>query len=367
MLTEYSLWLHRDNGNKIMPLDTAINFEWTKAVNGIGSFMLHMPHDFDMRQIVNDQRVAIWRTPSGAAAYREFYGLVRKEQTKDTFQTYTIGGYDFNYILKGHSVLYAASTANVDKTGYHDDLMKAFIRENIGPDVTGPDMGREISSTYWSVEADLSLGAASTSRNGYVKNIYDLCLALALESRNAGTDLYFDVVPVTDAKVEFRVYKNQRGADRTTSGQVYVFSPDFGNVENPDLVTDATDEANYIYAIGNHPKDATNAKTASDTARNTASIWAWREKVIDARSVITNAQRQAMADSALVDGRVRSVFKGTLVSTDYQRYGIDWNLGDKIKLSYADRQYTAMIRTIHGVIDANGHERIEGGLEVYSG
>lgn len=351
--------------------NVAVAFSYTQVINNLGRFRLTLPGDFDRNVLRKDNRVIIWRKPPGGARSLAFMGFIRRVRTRTDAAgntTRTVYGYDLNYLLSGRVVAYYAGHARAEMTDQADDLIKAFVSYNLGANATtgnGRKATASISATYFSIEADAAAGVSQTKGASY-RTVLDVCREVADAARADGTEVYFGIVPVTDATFQLRTRTGQWGRDRTVSGSNgLIFSLPRGNLAEPDLDEDASEEVNYVYALGQGEGSVRTIQTASDTTRIGQSIFALREGKIDARQFSTSAGVTDAANAALVKGRPINTFTAKLLSVPGSIYGRDWGFGDRVTVSYDGRQFSALVRALTVSVDENGLETLDSTVEAY--
>lgn len=367
--TNYALRLLRDDGTRLKTLDTVGAFEYTLVANDIGHFRIELPWDIDQTLIDFHRRVAFWRKPYNGSQYLDAMGLIldidRWHAADGSFHI-AVEGAMLNYLLTCRYTAFYAGNAHVTITDNADDIIKNAASYNLGSSATtgnGRKLTASLSSTYFSVASDVSLGASLTKQFSY-RNLLDVSREIAEASRNAGTDIYFDIVPADETTFQFRTYTGQRGQDRTSDQpNGLIFSHGRG-LKNGRLWRSCRDQVNVAYALGPGEQDQRNIQTATDTTRNTASLFAWREGVVETRAT-TDAGVLSAANSLLVQGRYLQRYTADLVSQPGYTYGKDWGFGDKITVNDFDLQFDAMVRAITVRVDGNGKEDISGQIEAY--
>jgi hypothetical protein len=262
-------------------------------------------------------------------------------------------------------VAYAAGSAQAEITDNADDMMKTIVRYAATASATDTD--RSWAANGFTVAADLG-HAPSISMAFSYRNVLDVLYDIAEASRENGTRLYFDVVPVSqdDGTLgwQFRTYTGQPGADRTGADQV-MFSPDFGNLHNADLTFDYTDERNVIYAGGRGLETERIVIEVEDAARAKASPWARSEKFYNCSGQAeTTAQVTAAGKGELSAHQPTIDFVGTLTDAPSTRFAVDWNFGDLAMVGYRGYQYEAVINLVSLKFDGEGKKTISAGFEV---
>lgn len=375
--TQFEIWLARDDGTRLAILDLAGGFTYTWAANNRGFFSITLPVGFDRTLLAKDRRVYFWRKPVGGALKIDFEGFIRIIETGTDGAgniRRRIQGYGLNYLLSGRYAAYPEGhDAVVSTAAPADDILKHVARRNVGTSATvaiGRKASGVINATYFSVPDNQGLGPVLSQAFSY-KNVLDVCREICDASRQAGTELYFEIVPAIEDgdthTVEFRTYIGQPGKDLTSdaAGGGLTFGLDFNNMADPILIEDATDEVNRAYGMG---LDA-QVETSDDVTRQTASIWALREGLVPAMMADTAAAILDAADAAVTNGRPKTMMTAKLLSVDGYRYGKDWWRGDRVAISFDDRQGDALVRGVKVSVDEleNGtsQETIDCVVETY--
>lgn len=331
-------------GNHQFDADDAYSLEASVGVNTVGAATLVLPGHYGREKFFRDGLLELWRQPAGGPArlWTERLWFIRdlRKVIHGKRHSWKLTAYDGNYIFadpegqRGRIVAYNTSNSYTSKLAAADDMMKAVVRENAGTLAT--DTARNLS-TYLAVAPDAALGPVI--RKEFARRVVlSVLQELAQAAATAGTYLAFDVVctvppsPVSSGAafgLEFRTFIGQRGLDhRTASGQQVLIGPDFGTMDDVEVVEDATAEENYIYAGGEDVATVRAVATATDSARTSLSPFNRRESWIDARETKEAVALQDVADRALRAGRPRLIMTGTLLDTDQARYGIKWDYGD---------------------------------------
>ena len=111
-MNTWALWMATKEGLTLCSLDTTLGFEYSRVANGVGTFEILMPPDFDDMLLQLDNRVEIWRMFPGVSTLA-FTGVVRgwKWKTdKNGMTTLTISGQCINHLLKRRVVYRGYST-----------------------------------------------------------------------------------------------------------------------------------------------------------------------------------------------------------------------------------------------------------------
>ena len=356
----WQIGLHRDDGTRIATLGRVGAFRITHAINNYGAFSMILPASFDKSLIQRDRRVRFWRKPVGGAPRIEFEGLIRKwDYATDASGNLTrvIGGPSLEYILSSRIVYAASGSAGAAKTDAADDLLKAFAAQELS---TGSDAARNLSTAYFTVQGDASLGPSLTKTCSY-GNLLTVMREIVDAARQADPtkEVFFWIEPGVGA-FQLRTAIGQPGADRTV-GNKLVFGVNHGNLQQPRYSENWMEEYNYAYALGLGEGAARDVDPASDS-RGLATLFARREATIQ-HNYATGGE--AAAQSKVTQGRPVKAFSGKLVSKRGSVYGRDWGKFDRVRVDYDDMQFQALVRSVTIDVAAGGAENIAATAEAY--
>ena len=371
MPSEFEVWLTEDSGRRFQLLEGFISLSYTRVLNSIGRLTLVMPSDFDVSIAKIDRKIEVWRKPATGAQSLENAFFIRRPLTRTKVNGVTnfrLHAPDLTELLSRRIIAYTAGSSQAEKSGFADDMMKEIVEENLGASAIA---ARDLTDAGFTIAADVSLGP-SLEKSFSRRNVLDVINDLSDAAREAGTEVYFDVVQsspaigVDNATLEFRTYIDQRGQDRRVGvgGEPIQIGLEFGNLEFPDFEEDYSEEVNFVYAGGQGEGEDRVIQTASDDPRINISIWNRREIFRDARHQQNPASVLDTAESRLIQGRPKQRFSGELISIPGSEYGKDWGFGDRITVIYEGRQMEAMIRAVSVSLDQTGDESIRGLLEV---
>ncbi len=341
---------------------------FNRIVNGVGVCTLELsprvPRGFLSTDNIIEVRRAV--SPAGELRLESMYFLrVRESEADGDGRLWrTITGFSPNYILDSRIVAYAAGSSEAEKSDAADDLMKAIVRENFTS--TATDTDREIASPGLTVEGDGGLGP-SISKAFSRRNVLDLLFDLYEASEQAGTPVFFDTVPQASSFI-FRTFVDQPGQDRTfpDGSSPTIFGLEFGNIAFPKLEEDFEKEATFVYAGGQGEGSDRVIQTALDQSAINRSQWGRREAFRDSRHQTDPNAVQDDADAKLYDARAKLRFRCELKSVDGARYGIDWDLGDRVSVQFDGLSFDGLVRAASIFIDQDGKETISGRFEVSS-
>ena len=361
----WEIWIDDPRGARLAFVDRVIVNNLTRSLNSVGAFSVSFPLGYYDQYLTLDGIVEIWM--NAGVSRRIFTGFSRSftySEDSNGLEIVTVSGPETNDILRTAIVAYYAGSSQAEKTGYADNIIKAIVRENRGSLATG---ARNFSSLGLTVSPDLSLAPIQTkgfSRENMLAIIQEICET----SRQAGTDLYFDLVAVDNNNLlgfDLRTYVNLYGNDHSSTGdEQIIFSSDDGNLANATLTIDYSDEINYIYAGGQGEGVEREIVEVSDTVRIKKSPWNLREAFVDARDQETTAGVTARANAELSIGRPFAQFTADLLDTPYARFAVDWYFGDKISVKKSRQIYDAMVKAYRIGLDQDARQTLECKIEV---
>ncbi len=359
MATRYELYLTSDTGERLAALTVPTTLHWARRVNEVGAWSLTFAANaFDRNWYRPDRRVEFWREADGGPMQLVCVGLCRRltRRTSGAMRAVEIGGPDALDLLRRRVVAASEASAEASKTGTADDLLKAYCREQLGADAAAARSW----SAYLAIDADVSAAPAVDYDASY-KRLLAVCQDVARASAELGTRLYFDV---TGPTLRLRTYVGQRGTDRTaTSGTGRpLIGEAYGNLADPVLEEDASDEVTAMYALGEGVETARDVQEVVDTVRAGASVFGRIEDTADGWTMENSDSLADYGRAALYERRPRVRFTGRLLDVPGCRMGIDWNYGDRVTAEYEGERYDCTISAL-SVTYAGGAETIEAVLE----
>jgi len=367
MTSRHEIWLTEDTGRRLKLLDGILGLTATRTTNRIGGFALSLPVTFDTSLIDVDRMIQVWRAPPGKnlklwRAY--FIRQWRFETMADSRHAFIIGGPDVLDLMRRRIVASYAGSAQASKLDFADDMMKEVVSESI---VDGTNPAPAAGTRVWtnlSVQADAGAGPLIGKAFAWGQLLRldgsGVLPGLARVAKIAGQEIFFDIVPNAvdgdSITFEFQTYADQPGRDMTSLG--VVFDEEYGNLKEPFLEFDYTEEENYIYAGGQGVGYARNVQQISDSARYLASIWNRCEAFADARNQTSDTGVTTTGRNLLQDGQPKIRFGGLPVATARTRFGIDWDFGYKVTARYAGYEQAIIIRSVTIILDDQGRETI---------
>lgn len=398
-MAEYELWLTDDMGNRIALMadfGEPAFFSYTRSVNGLGTLNFGLPFK-PFEQKFNpyfrpDWRVEVWRSPAyGIPMRREDVFMLRKPHVyvrEDNVEILTFYGRNGIDLLNRRSVIQRGGRSWAKKTDLADDMMKEIVREQMLYGSAVDEDGVSDNSRAWpqgefSVQADaglgpsITLGFADKTVHDVLKQIKDITLQRNVADSTVSR-IYFDVVPISLTAGsapsgsllgwEFRTYADLRGSDRTVNG--ITFSPENENMDKPAYSISHLDEINAVTVRGNGKGRTQIVESVEESSRVLSSRWNRCEAVISASNETTTAGLQAAGNAALNQGKPVEELGAVLLNTPGRKdvpqslYGINWDLGDLVRVDYAGKQFNVEINIVYVSVDDSGNEEITGRTEV---
>lgn len=220
MKQKYQVWWSDDRGNRLLQLDQFAFLNYSKTVNGIGTCNIGLPYKKYGNIWKEDYRVEVYRRPSLASAFRleDVFFMqepIIRTRMEDNVTVLDMTGSNAMAMLERKIVKYKSGTSQSTKNQPIDDMMKEIVDEACGAAAFADDADRAIPYDlgFFQIQTDVSDGA-TIEKSFAFRNVLDVLKELGRLSRIQTPKIYFDVVPVTNKKFEFRTYTNQRGQDR---------------------------------------------------------------------------------------------------------------------------------------------------------
>jgi hypothetical protein len=358
----YIFRIVNDKGELVDEFSRFFFLNYTRIVNGIGICNIGFPWE-NWRRWQPDYRLEVWRSPAVGVPKRldgTFFQRKARVYTRvDGIQVMELTGRSPMHLLDRRIVCTKAESAQSDKTDFIDDMMKEIVYEQMGAGAVDPngaaDLDRVFPTAYFRIQGDLSLGD-STTKSFAFRNVLDVLRELHETSATLGNPIYFDIVPITPDIFEFQTFQDCRGVDRTDEG--IIFSEENDNLRMPEYVQDRFDERNVVYVGGPCEAAARNVQELL-TRQVGQSIWNRIEMFKDARNESTAAGQRNRGRQELALNKHEIRFNSTFLNTPSSLYGLHWDLGDRVRVSYANKQFNTEIKVIYVTINDRGEEKIE--------
>lgn len=332
--------------------DGGAALEYVLNVGQIGVLTLAVPLSINPDFFKKDGRVSVWRAVAGRQPKMDGDAVYLIRKIEYGINTTRITAYHVNTLLARRIIAYAAGTSYTSKTAAAaDNQIKTIVSENFGGGISaanrdGAETQADISA-YLSIQANLGLGA-SIAKACTRRRVADVIRELCEASTTAGTYLAAEIVAPTETTLELRTYTGQRGVDhRASSGSPVIVSVERGNLENPQLTVDWTDEITFAIAGGQGEGANRLIATASDSTRMGESAFGRIEDFLDMANVADATALQDDADAAVRNGRARITFSGDLIDTPAATRGIHYDVGDIVTGEFRKQQYDVRLDVIH--------------------
>lgn len=235
---------------------------------------------------------------------------------------------------------FSAQTAQArdDQTGALEDVVWHYLNANVGP---GALAARKVP---W-----LTL-PASLSRGGIVKASarFDPLMDLIRSLQPAGGPLGVDVVQQGGAlSVVMFEPRDLTGKAR--------FSRALGNLRSVEMMSSTPTTTSAL--VGGSGSGTSRAMVQVDDG--SANPWTYAETFVDERSTSDATELAQAGQSALVQGTVQSSLTAKTVDIPNLRYGVDYDLGDKVTVEvFPGVTFVDLVRAVQLDADADAGETL---------
>lgn len=366
MIGQYEVWLCHWDGTRLAYLDGMLSLEYTRAVQGIGACNVYMPSLFDVSLVQEDYKLAIYRALPGQSKRLENVYVIQaieKSTDENGVPRTQLVGLDGNQVLMNRVIIGQPESSYTRKTGLGANLVKAYTRDAIAS-AMGPD--RALVASYFTVAANANewteysttpaswaTEKASFTENRDLQILYDAANGICARSTGRGYPIWWQVVALSESEYQLRTYKTLVGQNLTS----LTLSPD-NSMSNPVYRFDSTEEKNAVVVAGESFVNGMRTIFYQRNVLRTAKTpFAVREAVHDMGSAgFGEMNTRATEELTDPDNRPRETFKCSLSEIENFRYGREWDLGDKVSLSYRGFEYEPMIQLVG--VNVGSTERI---------
>lgn len=386
-MADYEVWLTDDAGARLMPLNNFFFLTYTRATRAFSTCEIGLPYQ-DIKDKINpvfkpDRRIDIWRSPSpGIPMRREGSYLMRQyriySRKEDGVQVLVFYGRSARDLLRRRAVIQYAGTSFTTKTDNIDDMMKQIVRDQMLYNSCKSETGAADNARGWpdgefSVQGYFGLGPMVTKsfadRNvlEVLEDLEDMSFQLNQVS-SSNRRIFFDIVEdqysgTSSFSYQFQTWADRRGVDRT---QGMEFSIENGNMIATEYSLDVSEMFNAINVRGQGRGESRTILMALDSTSIYESRWNRCERIFESSNepdsaTLTNIGYQELAANRAVE-TIYCTFVNNPGSANTPRslYGVDWDLGDTLRVSYAGMQFSADVMIIYVTVNDSGGETILG-------
>lgn len=371
--TDYKVRLKDQSGILVAEFDAWRSLSFSHIINSPGACRLEIDA-LDPRAALFelDGQIEVWRRnlDVGLDWYIEWEGFHRtqndltQQNDNESFVSYALG---YLSLLNRRHIMYFAGTAQTDKSGAGEAVLKEFVDENAGPSAlsaNGRLGGVDGTIAGLTIEADQGNGASWEGARAY-KNLLTVASEIAVET---GVDI--EVVGLGVAAYEFRVHDGQRGEDRTVVGldaaglngagnAPVIFSRVFGNMAIPLFSVNRSTEINAVYALGQGEESDRTVVLRQDLSAIADSPINRVEMIRNATQESTTAGLNSVGDEALTENQKKETLRFDALQIEGTFYGKDYTWGDLITARYRTSEFNKKIVDVRLVVsNTQGGENI---------
>lgn len=345
----YYIRLKNVAGAQVAIFDNWASLEFTKEVNGVGSFRITWVDNDDPRfdLFVLDGQVEIWRSAPGMSLdwYLEFEGFHRGETREigsDGKKLFTSYGVGYNDLLARRTIAYRSGTSHAEKNDYSEDVMKEYVIENAGASANDADRIVNGVFTGFATEAESAEHDHTPTWTGdrSFQNLLETLQEISQFSHLATAPsraVDFAVVGSGAALFTFRTYLDQLGTDRTAgTANPVVFSTYKGSLQDSNYNVDRTKEANVVIVLGQGDRSTRTVIYREDAAAKGDSTWNQREIARPATQNTFTYQLQDFGEATLQENYFIETVEGTPMQIPGCFYGKHYFLGDMVVVEHED-------------------------------
>lgn len=349
MTATYTLVLRNAVGDEVARAKDFTGLELALKESDVGKISVAVSMSVLGIKPARDWRLEVWRGVDSRPPYLvgDKAWFVRKvaRAVDDGVVRVAIEGLCANALIARRVIAYAEKTPYTEKEGPADDVMKEFVRENLGSLATDGDR-------QWlniTIAGDDSL-APLVRVEGARKNLLSVLQQIANMSQEQGTFLTFDLTydPVA-GDFYFQTYVNQRGVNRTQGNGILepvTISDEAQQLDDVEIVEDWTKESAFVYEVGKGSGSARPVQTAAAQDLIDASPFGRIELVHNSSQISSPDALEDAAEATLQSVRARPAFKAKYVDTPKTRYGVDFGFGDRVTAQALGEVFDCRVRAV---------------------
>lgn len=346
------VWRYEDGAfNQKKIIDNATSIIWVTRYNQAGEFELYLPATDELIELFSHDGVIISRDDTQRAMYAEKMKLTTSAEDGDYL---TISGRSIECVLSRRLV---PEQTIIQYPSFVTGLYYLVYNNVIEPSNQMRKIPFVVFKTLpsWQESIDMQI----TGKD--LLTVYEsICT-----SYNAGFKMNFATISGTK-KMAIEFY---RGVDRTLGQSVnnrVIFSPEFENIGNTEYEIDRTQFCNWVYVAGEGEGNQRKIRQVASIVESGLYIV---EKWIDARNTSSNDGEISDSDykkmltaegqAEIEASKIVEAFSGEVLNENAYKYGVDYNLGDKVSVvNEYGIQGSATITEISEVEDETGYRLV---------
>ncbi len=359
MAVRLQVRIYAPDGSPLTVIEDYQSLQVQHRLNDFGTHVLQLDkarHN-QWRTFTKDCFVEVLRSDlaRGLDWYREYIGFHRTPQhqvTEQGNQLFTSYGRSMEDLLHRRVIFYPAETPYTKK-GYSamidghyvgvpaDDVIKEFVRENIGELADNSTRNVFGSIPTWTTAPDESAAPLWAGEIAW-RNLLDVVQEISNGSVNLADgheiprqiDFKVLLTNLNPPSFLFVTGHPMLGRDLTITNPPVTFGLQFGNLSNINYTLSATEEATVVAATGLGMNSERRVWVIRNEIALAESPWNHIEYVRDDRTNQSNESLTNTAQKVLVELGAQENFKFSPIQTNQLCYGRDYSMGDKVLISF---------------------------------
>lgn len=376
----YYCRLKDDTGDTIAIFDDWQSLRIKRQINGICDYVFRIGGTDSRRDLFEvNYRFEVWRSvpDCGLDYYKEFEGLhetQRRAVDSSGNRTFTSEGIGLNGLLVRRVIAYPNGTVMAEKDAPAETAMKEYVIENCGNgatvlggryfDCSGAIYGTPGDMANFNVALDLSRGGLWQGSRGF-HNLMDV-----LKDISESKLVDFEVHSLNETEVEFEVYPDQIGEDRTRTNidpvtglngagnSPVVFSVENGTVMSIEYVNDHRAESNVAVVTGTGDGATQDAVSVFDNLRIDEDRWNQREVNRPGGGNEFCYQWEDLGYEVLAENQPVNLVNFVPLQQASQLYGLHYSLGDRVTAIMDGITSHQRLMEVEIIVEAGGNEQI---------
>lgn len=342
-----------------------IGFDVTRIVNQTGTCAFRLPYVDRWRDLYQmDHRISIQSRNIEGGPQRVLndtvYPIAGQVIVNDTpkEQSITLECPDLNILAEDRGIPHFATSAETDKSGPADDVLKALIRENVASTATDAlgSANRGLLASILTVENDRGQAPSIDLACAWRPDLLRVLQEVAAMSRDKGMYLAFDFVARPDRPIQFQTFVNQRGRDRRN----LTLSRSRGTLSSIRATIDYRQAISIVYAAGRGENTDRGVALMANLALLSRSPFGWRERIINPSSTIPQDiidQTPILEDAAraeLAMYTLRPAYVAQFSQTGAVQYHEHVRFGDRVTAEGVGATFPARLDAVVMNVTAEG-------------